>query len=190
MSSSSSRRFIAGVIRLALVVLAFVVIGRYFSHRGPARRHVRVQKDVPPQDSLRPGDIRIYSTDSAVDLVLSGNNILAGLSPKTVAKVKQDLEKSTSRDTSGGLGASISQIVKSSVAGAIGTHASFPLSDIRDIRNDGGRIVVDWKSGGGHDLFGDTKVNGSKVSNAFSPEDAERFVEAVRARIGLPAARN
>ncbi|HEX8941583.1 MAG TPA: hypothetical protein VF785_00515 [Gemmatimonadaceae bacterium] len=181
--SSSSRRWIAALIRTALVVLAIVLVSGYFARHWSGRRHVRVQTEVPPPDSLGPGDLRIYNADSSVDLILVGDKILAGLSPKTVAKVKGELETSASHDT-GGLGGSISQIVKKSVAGAIGTHAVFPLSDIRDIRYDRNQIVFDWKDGGKHQLFGSTKVNGEKVSNTFRPEDAQRFIDAVHARMG------
>lgn len=182
----SSRRFIAGLFRFALVILAIVFISGYFRHRGPKTSHVRVQTEPPPPtESLGPGDIRIFDTDSAVDLTLVGDKILAGLSPKTVAQVKNEIDKSADGDTTG-LGGSISQIVKRSVAGAIGTHAVFPLSDIRDIRYENGQIVFDWVDGGKHELFGNSKVNGSKASKSFRREDAMQFVQAVRARKGLP----
>jgi hypothetical protein len=183
---SASRRFLAGLVRFALVVLAIVLVSGYvrrkFSHET---RHVRVEREAPPQDSLGPGDIRIFDADSAVDLTLQGNKILAGLSPKTIAEVKGEIDKSAAGDTTG-LGASISQIVKRSVAGAIGTHAVFPLNDIRDIRYENDQIVVDWTDGGKHELFGNSTVNGRKKSKSFRREDAMRFVEAVRARKGLP----
>lgn len=183
--SSSSRRLIAALVRTGLVVLAIVLVSGYFVRHMPGRRHVRVQTEAPPPDSLGPGDLRIYNADSSVDLILIGDKILGGLSPKTIAKVKGELETSASHDTSG-LGGSISQIVKKSVAGAIGTHAVFPLSDIRDIRYEHDQIVFDWKDGGTHQLFGTTKVNGGKVSNTFRPEDAQRFIDAVRARMRQP----
>jgi hypothetical protein len=179
---ASSRRFIAALIRTALVLLAVALVIRHFSGRTTGR-HVRVQAEAPPPDSLGPGDLRIYNADSTVDLILAGDKILGGLSPKTIAKIKGKLETSASGDTSG-LGASISQIVKKSVAGAIGTHGVYSLSDIRDIRYEGDQIVFDWKDGGKHQLFGSTKVDGEKVSNSFRPEDAQRFIDAVRVRMG------
>lgn len=179
----SSRGLIAGVIRLALVVLAIVLISGYVRRRFSHESHVRVTQEALPSDSLGPGDVRIFDADSAVDLTLVGDKILAGLSPKTVAKVKDELDKSSDGDSTG-IGASISQIVKRSVAGAIGTHAVFPLSDIRDIHYENDQIVVDWSDGGHHELFGNAKVNGEKKS--FRREDAMRFVEAVRLRKGLP----
>ena len=186
----TSRRLVAALVRTGLVVLAIIVVVAWFTRHMPHRRHmqVQVQSEAPPAPALGPGDLRIYNTDSAVDLTLQGNRILAGLSEKTVAKVKNKLDSATRRDTGGGLGASIGQIVRQSVAGAIGTHAVFPLADIRDIHADGGRILIDWTDGGHHELFGSTKVNDNKVSNTFSPDDAKRFVDAVRARKGLPTA--
>jgi hypothetical protein len=185
---SASRRFFAGVFRFALVILAIVFVSGYihrkFSHDT---RHVRVQTEMPPTDSLGPGDVRIFDADSAVDLTLMGDKILAGLSPKTVAQVKGELDKSATGDTTG-IGGSISQIVKRSVAGAIGTHAVFPLSDIRDIRYENDQIVFDWTDGGKHEIFSGASVNGRKTSKSFRKEDAMRFIQAVRARKGLPPA--
>ncbi|MEP6492233.1 MAG: hypothetical protein ABJF01_06125 [bacterium] len=179
----SSRRLIGGVLRLALVVLAVVFVGRYFMRRMPSGKHVRVQTEVPAAETLGPGDVHIYSADTSVDLILQGDKILAGLSPQTVAKVKSSLDSSATGDTSG-FGGSISQLVKKSVAGAIGTHAVFPLADIRDIRYEGDQIVFDWKDGGKHQMFGNTKVNNSKASSSFRPEDAQKFIDAVKARMG------
>jgi hypothetical protein len=183
---ANSRRLIAALVRFGLVVLAIVVIASWFTRHMPHRRHMQVQSAAPPLDSLAPGDMRIYNTDSSVDLILQGDKILGGLSPKMVAEVKSKLDSSALHDTGNGLGASISQIVKKSVAGAIGTHAVFPLSDVRDIHVDDGQIVIDWVDGGHHELFGSTRVNNKKVSKTFNQADAERFVEAVRARKGLP----
>lgn len=181
----NSRRVIGGLIRVGLVFLAIWLVVGWVRRRVSNHNHVRVEAQAPP-DSLGPGDMRIYNADSSVDVVLMGDKILAGLSPKTVAKVKSGLDESRSGDTSG-FGGMISQIVKSSVAGAIGTHAVFPLSDIQDIRYDNGKIRVKWTDGGNRELFNGTSVNHKKVSDSFDEAEAKRFVEAVRTRKGLPA---
>ncbi len=184
----SSRRVVAGLIRFALVIVAIVFISGYFFHKRPARsRHttMRVQTEVPPPGALAPGDMRIYNRDSSVDLILAGNNVLAGLSPKTIAKVKDAVNAKTAGETTG-FGGSIAQIVKTSVASAIGTHASYPVSEIRDIRYDDNTIVFEWKNGDEHEMFSNTKVDGEKVSRTFSQEDAERFIAAVKDRMAHP----
>ena len=183
----SSRRVVAGLIRFGLVLLAIVFVSGYFIHKRPARsKHtMRMETEVPPPSALAPGDMRIYNRDSSVDLILKGNSILAGLSPKTIAKVKDAVNEKTSGETTG-IGGSIAQIVKSSVASAIGTHASYPLNEIRDIRYEDNTIVLEWKNGDEHELFRDTKVDGEKVSRTFAQEDAERFIAAVKDRMAHP----
>ncbi len=141
---------------------------------------MRVQTEAPPPDSLGAGDVRIYNSDSSVDVILKGDKILAGLSPKTVARVRAEMD--TGPTTDSGIGGGIASIVKKTVAGAIGTHAAFPLADIRDVRFDRGRLIFEWANGGEHHLFGDTKVNGNREGNSFRPEDATRFIDAVHAR--------
>jgi len=159
------------------------VVG-YIAHRIPKHgRRMRVQTEVPPVDSLGPGDVRVYNADSSVDMILQGEKVLVGLSPKTIAKVRQELDTSNAKDTSGGaFGASISQLVKKTVANAIGTHVVYPLADIRDVRYDNGRLVFDWTDGGQHQLFGKMNVNGRDVSNTFRSDEAQRFIDAVHAR--------
>lgn len=187
---STSRRFIGGLARIALVVVAIAYVGyRISGHAHDKHTVVRTEPEVSEVPSapgtLAAGDVRIYNTDSSVDVSLVGNSIYAGLSPKTVERVKTEMNEKMSDDTSGFAG-SIKSIVKSSVAGAIGTHAVFPLSNIRDIRYDNEQIVVEWKDGTHHDLFGSSRVNGVKESKTFRPEDAQRFVDAVRARLKNP----
>ena len=181
----NSRRVIGSLVSFGLVIFACALAIVWIKHRlrAPSSSHVRVETQMPP-DSLGPGDLRLYNADSSVDVVLMGDKILAGLSAKTVAKIKGSLNDSHS--DSSGFGGMISSIVKSSVAGAIGTHAVFPLSEIKDIQYDDGRIRVTWTDGGNHDLFGNTKVDKQKVSNTFNEADAKRFVAAVRERKGLP----
>ena len=182
----NSRRVIGNLITFGLVCLSLVLLVRWVKGKvANAHNHVRVETQAPP-DSLGPGDMRIYNADSSVDVVLMGDKILAGLSAKTIAKIKGSLDESRSGDTSG-FGGMIKQVVKSSVAGAIGTHAVFALSDIQDIRYADGKIRVKWTDGGDRELFGGTKVNNQKVSDSFNEADAKRFVAAVRERKGLPA---
>ena len=181
----NSRRVIGGLVRFGLVILTCVLVFAWIKRKIPSHNHVRVETQAPP-DSLGAGDMRLYNADSTVDVVLVGDKIMAGLSAKTVSKVKGELEQSRSKDTSG-LGGMIGQIVKTSVAGAIGTHAVFPLSEIKDIEYVDGRIRVQWNDGSNKDLFNGTTVNKEKVSNTFNEADAKRFVAAVRERKGLPA---
>ena len=178
--ANPSRRFIAGLIRFALVIIAIVLVTGYVRRRLPKHRDLHVAT-APAPESLGPGDLRIYNTDSTIELVLQGDKILAGLSLKMVEQIKAKIDTSTSKDTSG-LGASISSMVKRSVAGAIGTHAAFPLTDIRDLRYVNGQVTFDWTDGRERPIFENTNINGTKASKSFREEDVQRLIAAVRAR--------
>jgi hypothetical protein len=178
--ANPSRRLIAGLIRFALVIIAIVLVTGYVRRRLPKHRDLHVAT-APAPDSLGPGDLRIYNTDSTVDIVLQGDRILAGLSPKMVEQIKAKIDTSTSKDSSG-LGASIGNIVKRSVAGAIGTHAAFPLAEVRDLRYVNGQVRFDWTDGRERQIFENTDINGTKASKSFREEDVQRLIAAVRAR--------
>ena len=175
-----SRRLIAGLIRFALAILAIVLVVGYVKRRVPKHRDLHVAT-APAPDSLGPGDLRIYNTDSTIDLVLAGDKLLAGLSLKTVEEIKAKLDTSASKDRSG-IGGSISSIVKRSVAGAIGTHAAFPLAEVRDLRYVDGQVRFDWTDGRERPIFENANINGRKASKSFREEDVQRLIAAVRAR--------
>lgn len=183
MTELAHRRWVGRLIRVGLVVVAIAILANWFWRRAPVPRDLRVQSEAQTVALLGPGDVQIYSRDSSVNLILQGDNILAGLSPKTVAKVRADIEKSSAGDDTTGLGGSIAQIVKKAVAENIGTHAVYPLSDIRDIRYEGDEIVIERQGRGDTRIFDKANVNGRPLSKSFPPDEARRFVEAVRARM-------
>lgn len=128
---------------------------------------------------MAPGDIRITSADSGVDLALIGDSISGGLSAYALAKVRRETD--TNAVTGSGIGASIEKMVKGTVQSALGTRISVPVASVKDVRYDGERLVFDW-NGKPPEHFGTAKVNNKDVMASFSPEDAQRFVVAVRAR--------
>jgi hypothetical protein len=164
-----------------LITLAIALAVNWTLHRVPNRGRIRVEREAVPLEAMNAGDLRIYNSDSAVDVVLAGDRVLAGLSPKTVARVRAEMEKSAAKDTSG-LGGSIAQMVKKQVAGAIGMHVVYPLAEIRDMRYEDGHLIIEKTNGSATTLFKNTKINGDREAGEFRPEDAQRFIEAVRAR--------
>jgi hypothetical protein len=175
------RRWIGGLVRAGLIVVAIFAVGLWLARRVPKPPHIRVQAEAPAAASLEAGDAQIFSRDSAVNLILKGDQVLAGLSPKTIAKIREELDKSTANVDSG-LGGTIAGFVTKTVADKIGTHVVYQLADMRDIRYDNGEIVIVKNNGDETRLFKNVKVNKEPLSQSFSPEDAQRFVELVRAR--------
>lgn len=191
----TTRRWVARLVRVGLVLVAIAFVGIWIGHRVPhPSPNLRVTRSVPSASALGPGDIRIYSRDSAIDVVLAGDRILSGLSPKIVDQVRTKMaaEQSKAGD-SNGFGAMISQQVRSAVADNIGMHVMYPLSEVRDVRYEDGQIILDRVHGGETRLFGNTTVressNGSSHDARFNEDEAQRFIEAVRARkaqLGIP----
>src|SRR5262245_64994820 len=95
--ANPSRRLVAGLIRFALAVLAIVLVTGYVRRRLPKHRDLHVAT-APAPDSLGPGDLRIYNTDSTIELVLKGDKVLAGLSLKMVEQIKAKTDTSTSKE--------------------------------------------------------------------------------------------
>lgn len=192
------RRWIARAVKLGLVGLAFVVVLAWVAEKRSDRRvDVRVETrgervgrsnarvataPMPEIEALVPGDAAIFNQDSAVALILHGDQLHAGLSPQMRAKIEREIMQSTSDETTG-FGAAVANVVRTTVASAIGTHAIYSLHDIRLIEVENGQIVLIQNNGRRVELLGDVKSDDQEISRTFSPDEARRFVDAVRARM-------
>ena len=159
-----------------------VVLSACGSHDSKDSVPVSMSRNPEPgsaQATMQPGDVRIVTTDNGIDLALLGDTISSGLSEYALSKAKAGTDTAAVKGS--GFGASIEKMVKSQVQTAIGTRVAFPLSAVRDIRDDNGTIVFAGEPNPGN-LFKGTKVNGKPLLESFSAADAQRFVDAVRAR--------
>src|SRR5690242_19903856 len=108
---------------------------------------------LAPRDTTRtlgPGDVRITTTDSSLELAI--------------------------------IGASIQRAVKGTVAKAMDHEIHYPIADISDVRFEDGGLRFYRADGRKMSVFENSHVNGRKVSESFSPEEAKRFISAFRAR--------
>lgn len=179
------RRTLARAIQVSLIVLAIGLAIGWAKRRAPGGGKTHLQVQPPSVETLAAGDVQIFNVDTTVDLLLKGDRIYGGLSPKIVEKVRGEMAKRGDTDTSG-LGGAIAAMVKSQVAEKIATRVVYNLSDIRDIEYREPSLVLKWKRGGEEHLFGSVKIDDDGRrgdSNRFPPEDAERFVAAVRHRL-------
>ena len=176
------RRAVSRVIRAGLVVLAIVIAASWMIRKIPKPDHLRVEGAAPAAETFAAGDMQLFSEDSTVDVILAGDRISAGLSPMKLAEVRQEIEESTAKDTAG-IGGSIAQIVKKTVADKLGMRVAYPLSQMQDIWYDDGRIMIRRLDGKESALLGDNvQVDGDKPAR-FPRAEAERFVAAVKARL-------
>ena len=185
------RRLKYRLVQLVLVVLTLGIgIAFWTSRRGVnfdadvnvGRREVTLSTDVPAPSQLAAGDMQLFNEDSTVDLILQGRHILAGLSPKTVERVRNEI-RNAGPDDSSGIAGFIASTVKEQVADKIGTHVRYDIAEIDDIRLEDDRLVIDWRSGKQQQLFESVKIDGERGrANRFPRDEALRFIELVKAR--------
>jgi hypothetical protein len=127
-----------------------------------------------------PDALTITTNDGAIDLALANDTVAFRLSEKTMAKVRTSTDTAAVRAS--GVGGWIEKTVKSTVQSALSGAFRVPVSEIEDARYEDGRIVLELRGKGRFDAS-DIEVNDRPLLESFPPDDARRFVDAVRARI-------
>jgi len=172
-------------------LLASLVVLLLAACRTPDKNEPRVAEGDSGRGTVsgvdRPADsLTITNRDGSVDMGLAGGSVWMALSDSVRAKVRADLAKDAGDTTRGGLGGFIERTVKKNVQGLLEQRVTRPLSEIRDVRYDGERIVFDY-SGSSLVKFESIKVNKDEpVLASFRESDARRFVAEVRRAKGLP----
>ena len=128
---------------------------------------------------LRPGDVQIASTDSAVELAIVGDTIVAGLGRKVLDEVR--VKTDTADVAADGFAASIEKAVKSSVASALSHQLLFPVADVSDVKSEDGKLVFYARNGSRMHMF-EGSSRGKRTHQTFSDADAQRFIAAFKAR--------
>ncbi len=179
----STRRAIAAA-AVAVLPLLIAACDKDGEDDKPAKASVGGARLVA-RDSTRPlgpGDVRIVSTDSAVELAIIGDSIIGGLGQKVLDKVRVDLD--TSHTAEKGIGASIANMVKGTVANALSHQVTFPVSSVEDVRFEDGGLQMYGANGSRLHIFesNDGKKHDTGGKAAFSEADAQRFIAAFHTR--------
>lgn len=168
-----------GLITLTLGIVVAFAVDRRAESRSP---DVGITTDVPAVTELGPGDARLFNVDTTVELILRGHQMLAGLAPKMVERIRSEIKSSGPKQDEG-IGGAIAAAVKEQVADKIAIHVEYDIRDIEDIRYEDNRIVVQWKTGKEQELFGSVQRDGRRGdANNFRRDEALRFIELVKAR--------
>jgi len=129
---------------------------------------------------LAPGDVRILSADSSIELAVIGDSVVGGFGKKVLDQIK---EKTDTNAVSGsGFGASIEKLVKTSVAGALSKEMEYPIASIRDVKYEDGRLDFYAEDGSRMRFFENKHDSKPDSANVFRAEDAQRFIDAFHAR--------
>jgi len=128
---------------------------------------------------LGPGDIRVPSKDSSVEIALIGDSVVAGFGQRVRDKIKRETD--TSAVKGNGFGAGIEKFVKGTVATALDHDMEFPVSQISDVRYEDGMLRFYDNNGKPMHLFERDKHD-SDSDAVFSESDAQAFIAAFKAK--------
>jgi hypothetical protein len=127
--------------------------------------------------ALGPGDIRVATTDSMLEVALIGDSVVAGLGAAARNKIKAATDTNAVSGT--GFGASIERMVKSTVAGVLDHELEVPIGEITDVQYENGMLVFYDRKGKRMQINNKGK-NGER--SRFAESDAQAFIAAFRAK--------
>jgi hypothetical protein len=163
------------------VPLILAACSSHDSNDGTQKTSITDAKFVA-RDSTRvlgPGDVQIASTDSAVELGIFGDTMVAGLGRKVLDKVRNETD--TAAVQGSGLGANLEKFVKQNVANALNHQMLFPVAEISDVQYSDGSLQF-YGSGGAKMHVFENKSDDKGNHSTFSEPDAQRFIAAFKAR--------
>jgi len=154
--------------------------------RGETGDNGRSGASIVARDSSRPvgpKDIRIVSTDSAIELSLIGDSLITGLAANARAKVRAATD--TASVTGTGLAAKLEKIVKSKVQTVLNMELAFPVSSVGDVRYNAGSLEFFDNNGKRMAELGGNRSNETSRKGVFSAPDAQAFTTVFRAKKSL-----
>ena len=169
------------------VVLAATPLVFVSCHADTERGGLR-DAGLSARDSTRrvgPGDIRIVSTDSSVEIALIGDTVVTGLAAKALAKVRAETD--TGAVAGSGMAANLEKLVKSSVQSALNNELTFPVSSVGDVKYENGTLELFDLSGKRMATFGGSSSDSNAPGGKFSAADAQAFIAVYRAKRAKPA---
>ena len=167
-----------------VLVTALLVLG---ACRTDTQRVQVRNPSLANRDSARvlgPGDIRIISTDTTIELALIGDTVVTGLAAKARARVRAKTD--TAAVTGTGFGATLEKFVKSSVQSALDKELTFPLSSVGDVKFESGKLELFDTAGKRMAMFGGRSSDSTSRGGMFSAADAQAFMAAFRAKKTRP----
>ncbi|HEX9885514.1 MAG TPA: hypothetical protein VGA70_03460 [Longimicrobiales bacterium] len=138
----------------------------------------RVDEDgaaVSFSESGEPDRFSIVSRDDKMKLALTDDAIYFALSDETRREVEDEIAEE--RDDAEGLEAAILAAVAKGMSRALQASVSYDLEDVRDVRWQDGRLVIELEDGIAD--LDDFEVDGDDLSDAFDEDDVRSFAREV-----------
>lgn len=141
---------------------------------------------TPVLPKVRPGEIRILTSNRAAFMALRDDRLVAGMSDSLLQHIRGEMDRELAQSDARGVGATIGKAVVDKVSKLLGGEIEVPVRDIRDIKYDRDRIVIVYRNGkpDGILTLETIKMDGDRtLLEQFSEADARRLVGAVKAKL-------
>ena len=117
----------------------------------------------------------ITTRDGHLDFGLTDEALWARLSEATRAEAAESMASETEGEQ--GLGGAIARAVTGAVAEGLATAVAVPLAEVRDVRVENGRLVVEMADGDPSPFDG-METDGEPMLARFDADDAQRLADA------------
>jgi len=116
--------------------------------------------------STRDGEIELGVTDSV---------LYTRLSPELQGRIQSEMADETQDES--GLGGAIARAVTGAVSQGLAMAVSVPLDEVRDVRYEDGRVVIEMEDGG-ESPFNGSRNDDQPMLEQFDREAGERLADA------------
>ncbi len=120
----------------------------------------------------------LLTTDGKVELGLTDRVVYSRLSKETQAEITDQAREAAGQEE--GFGGRIARAATEALAQNIGTAVQVPLDDIRDVRVEGDRLVIEMADGGASP-FDAIKTDDAPILDRIDPADARSLADAFQA---------
>jgi len=117
----------------------------------------------------------VTTRDGALEIGVTDEVLFSRLSEATRAEIEAEMASETKDQE--GLGGTIARAVTGAVAQGLATTVSVPLADVRDVRYEDGRLVIEMVDGG-ESPFDNAETNDRPMLTQFDEAAARRLAEA------------
>lgn len=128
-------------------------------------------------EDLGPDRFAIHSEDGSVQMGLTQDFLYFALSDSVIAAARAEMDEDSTRRE--GIGGAIAGLVRGGVDRALRFRARYDVADIRDVRWEDGRMVVDFVDPD-HSLSTNFEVDDRPIEEVFSQQDVEAFRQQLR----------
>ncbi|WP_412062889.1 hypothetical protein [Rubrivirga sp. IMCC45206] len=117
----------------------------------------------------------VTTRDGAIAIGITDAVLYSRLTPSLQREIADEMDDEIGDEE--GFGADLARTITGAVAEGLRTAVSVPLADVRDVRVDGGRLVIEMADGE-PSPFASAKTDGRPLLESVDADAAERLAEA------------